>query len=245
MSLCIVNQFKIIDVTHCYSKEFSALIINDLLNLFFVFVIGRNVSCTCKTIASGNLICCCDGLKMLIFLPYIIITVFNTDNEMRSVGRPADRHSGIFRISSVDYHPVVFDKLLVIFKTRNEIVLIYKQFDAFPVIRIYYFIRISTCDIKEVLAFLLDLQFTIKLMRCKFRVICCLDINIVNKVILSCQALRYLRISNAFFLRPFKFEICFNLFIDILDTYNEVFFISRQHLGVSYILYNIDYDKTV
>ena len=63
----------------------------------------------------------------------------------------------------------------------------------------------------------------------KFHIIISSGIDIVNDVILGSQALCYLRISDASFLCTFKFEICLNFFIDILNAYDNVFFIVGQH----------------
>ena len=57
MSLGIVNELKIIDITHDNSKGFINLIIDFLLKFFLIFTISSDVSRACEAVTSGHLIC--------------------------------------------------------------------------------------------------------------------------------------------------------------------------------------------
>ena len=124
VTLSIINELKIVQITDQDSESIETLIFQLLLKIFLKLMISRLISRSRKTVTAGDLICHGERLKMFLLFLNVLFSVLDTDNEMSLIRSPAYSHSGILGLVAVNNHAVIFDKLPVVLQIRYEMILI-------------------------------------------------------------------------------------------------------------------------
>ena len=193
MTLSIVDNLKVVQITDTDSERRDGSFADIILKFIFNFKESCSVSNAGKAVFSGIFVCDRKSVQLLVFFPDLFITVFNAQDKVRLVRRPSDGHPGVFRLTAVDTHSVIFNKLSAIFKLCDEVVFVKEQFEPLPVFRIDNLIRIVLCGSEKVFSLFRDLKFSIELVSGEFNVVGRTGIDIVDHVIMRCQTLCDLR----------------------------------------------------
>jgi hypothetical protein len=83
-------------------------------------------------------------------------------------------------------HSIIYNELAVILQLGQEIILSEKKLQSFTVFGMNDPVSIYLSILKEISAPFLNLEFTVNLVRGKFKIIFSLGINIIDQVVMRC-----------------------------------------------------------